>query len=404
MITQTEKLDKNINVENSKKNENLRRIEDSEYFKFEVLYKSKKSAARVGRIYTPHGIIDTPSFVAVGTNGTLKAIDNKTIDELGLQLMFSNTYHLMLQPGSKLIKDAGGIHKFTNRSCPIITDSGGFQVFSLAYGSVHQELKSKGTKKHEGGVLKITEEGVLFRSYRDGQKILLTAETSIAAQKEIGADIIVSFDELPPYHISEQKLKRSLDRTHRWEKRSLDAHLKNPNNQALYAVLHGGIDRDLRKKSCDYLSSLPFDGFAIGGSVGKNREEMFEMLKFLMPHVPTDKPNHLLGIGDIESTKGIVPLGIDTFDSSHPTRCARHGLLFTKNGTLRIAKSGNSQVFRPIEDDCKCYACQNYTLSYIHHLFKAKEMTGLILATIHNVHFMVELMKNYRSCILNDEI
>jgi queuine tRNA-ribosyltransferase len=373
-------------------------------FKFEILHKSKKSRARVGRIYTPHGIIDTPNFVAVGTNGTLKAIDNNLVDELGLQLMFCNTYHLMLQPGSTTIKQAGGIHKFINRKCPIITDSGGFQVFSLAYGTVLEELKSKGTKKYDGGVEKITEEGVLFRSYRDGQKILLTPESSLAAQKDIGADIIVSFDELPPYHICPTKLETSLERTHRWEKRSLDYHLRDPREQALYAVIHGGIDKNLRKKSCEFLTSLPFEGFAVGGSVGKNREEMFEMLKFVMPQLPRDKPNHLLGIADLESIKEIIPLGIDTFDSSHPTRCARHGLLFTKKGTLRIFKSGNSQIFRPIEDDCTCPTCQKYTLAYLTHLFKAHEITGLHLATIHNVHFMVQLLKSYREKICSDQI
>lgn len=373
-------------------------------FKFELLHKSKKSRARVGRIHTPHGIIDTPNFVAVGTNGTLKAIGNHLVDELELQLMFCNTYHLMLQPGPATIRQAGGIHKFINRKCPIITDSGGFQVFSLAYGGVHQELKSKGTKKYDGGVEKITEEGVLFRSYRDGQKILLTPESSLAAQKDIGADIIVSFDELPPYHICPTKLENSLERTHRWEKRSLDFHLRDPRDQALYAVIHGGIDKNLRQKSCQYLTSLPFEGFAVGGSVGKNREEMFEMLRFVMPQLPEDKPNHLLGIADLESIKEIIPLGVDTFDSSHPTRCARHGLLFTKNGTLRIFKSGNSQIFRPIEDDCTCPTCQKYTLAYLTHLFKAHEITGLHLATIHNVHFMVQLLKTYREKILNDLI
>ena len=373
-------------------------------FKFEVLHKSKKSRARVGRIHTPHGVIDTPSFVAVGTNGTLKALDNKTVDELGLQLMFANTYHLLLQPGPKIIKDAGGIHKFANRSNPIITDSGGFQVFSLAYGGVHEELKSKGKKKYESTVAKITEEGVLFRSYRDGAKVLLTPESSIQAQKDIGADIIVSFDELPPYHISQEKLEESLQRTHRWEKRSLDQHLKDKKDQALYAVIHGGIDKQMRKKSCEYLKTLPFDGYAIGGSVGKNRIEMLQMLDFLMPHLPEDKPNHLLGIGDLESIKGMLPLGVDTFDSSHPTRCARHGLLFTKTGLLRIAKSGNSTHFRPIEEDCTCPTCQNYTLAYVYHLFKAKEITGLTLATIHNVHFMIQLMNENRKKILNNEI
>ncbi|KKP24703.1 MAG: Queuine tRNA-ribosyltransferase [candidate division TM6 bacterium GW2011_GWF2_28_16] len=391
-------------LENIINNKNIINNNLNNFFKFEIIYKSKKSRARVGRIYTPHGIIDTPCFVGVGTNGTIKALDNKSLDELGLQLMFANTYHLILQPGSKLIQNAGGIHKFINRKNPIITDSGGFQVFSLAYGGVAQELKSKGQKKHDSSVLKINEEGVLFRSYRDGAKILLTPETSIQAQKEIGADIIVSFDELLPYNTDQKQLLKSLDRTHRWETRSLIEHKKNINNQALYAVLHGGIDKDLRKKSVETLSKLDFDGFAIGGSVGKNRTEMFEMLNFLMPYVPEDKPNHLLGIGDLESISGIIPLGIDTFDSSHPTRAARHGLLFTKNGLLRVFKSGNANNFGPIEAGCNCPACKNYSLAYIYHLFKSHELAGLTLATMHNIYFMIELMKSYREKILNGEI
>ncbi len=373
-------------------------------FKFEVIHQSKKSAARVGRIHTPHGIIDTPSFVAVGTNATLKALDSKAVDEIGLQLLFCNTYHLLLQPGADVVAQAGGLHKFMNRKHPIITDSGGFQVFSLAYGSVADELKSRGTKKHDGTVLKISEEGVLFRSYRDGAKVLLTPETSVDAQKKLGADIIIPFDELPPYHIDSEKLKKSLDRTHRWEKRSLDEHLKNSNGQAMYSVIHGGIDQDLRKQSCDFLTSLPFDGFAIGGSIGKNREEMVELLKFLMPRMPKDKPNHLLGIGDLESIKQIIPLGVDTFDSSYPTRAARHGVLFTKEGLLRILKSVNKTSSSSIEEDCNCFTCKNYTLAYLQHLFKAREISALTLATIHNLHFMVRLMEQYRSDILQDLI
>lgn len=194
---------------------------------FELLHTSKRSRARVGRIHTPHGIIDTPNFVAVGTNGTVKALDNALVSEIGLQLMFCNTYHLMLQPGTDLVREAGGLHRFINRNMPIITDSGGFQVFSLAYGSVADELKSRGTKKEGGSVLKITEEGVLFRSYRDGQKVLLTPESSIAAQKDLGADIIIPFDELPPYHFSSENLKQSLERTHRWEARSRNASSKS---------------------------------------------------------------------------------------------------------------------------------------------------------------------------------
>lgn len=373
-------------------------------FSFEVIHSSKKSRARVGKIHTPHGTIDTPNFVGVATNGSLKALDNKTVNDIGLQLMFCNTYHLMLQPGTEAIKQAGGIHKFINRSAPIITDSGGFQVFSLLYGGYTNEIKSKGTKKRDATVLKITEEGVLFRSYRDGAKILLTPETSIAAQKEIGADIMISFDELPPYHISPEKLKASFERTHRWEKRSLEAHLKNPNNQALYAVIHGGIDLALRKASCHILTQLPFDGYAIGGSVGKDKQEMVSMLNATMPHLPPEKPNHLLGIGDLASLEASIPLGVDTFDSSHPTKAARHGLVFTKQGSLRLLKSGNQQSFRPIEDDCTCFTCQHYTLAFLCHLFKANELAVLTLATIHNLHFMVQLMSNYRNKILQNEI
>jgi queuine tRNA-ribosyltransferase len=372
-------------------------------FRFEIVHQSKKSRARVGRIHTPHGIIDTPNFVAVGTNATLKALDSKTLEDLDLQLLFCNTYHLLLQPGTRIIKKAGGLHTFINRTKPIITDSGGFQVFSLAYGTVKDELKSKGQKKYDSSVAHITEEGVLFRSYRDGSKILLTPESSVQAQKDLGADIIIPFDELPPYHIDPDKLKASLERTHRWEKRSLDEHLKNPNNQAMYAVIHGGIDKNLRQQSGSYLSSLPFDGFAIGGSLGKSREEMIDMLTILMPSLPEDKPNHLLGIGDLASIDQSIKLGVDTLDSSHPTRCARHGLLFTTEGNLKILNSFNKESFEPIDKNCTCFVCRHYTRAYLHHLFKAKELTAYTLATIHNIHFMINLMKKYRTKILQNE-
>ena len=373
-------------------------------FHFELIYQSKRSRARVGRIYTPHGIIDTPNFVGVGTNGTLKALDNATVEQIGLQLMFCNTYHLLLQPGVDVVKQAGGLHSFINRSLPIITDSGGFQVFSLAYGSVADELKSRGTKKQEGHVLKISEDGVLFRSYRNGEKVLLTPESSIAAQKALGADIIIPFDELPPYHISSEALEKSLERTHRWEERSLIAHLENPQQQAMYAVIHGGVDPALRMRSCEFLTRLPFDGFAIGGSMGKTKQEMHEMLSQTMPQLPVDHPNHLLGIGDLESIGFCVPLGIDTFDSSYPTRAARHGVLLTREGPLKIERSGCATDFGPPEKGCSCPTCQQFSLAYLHHLFKAKEMTCMTLATIHNLHFMVQLMESYRQKILGEEI
>ncbi len=373
-------------------------------FKFEILHSSAKSRARVGKITTPHGVIDTPNFVGVGTNGTLKALDNAAVQEIGLQLMFCNTYHLMLQPGTQIVREAGGLHRYINRSMPIITDSGGFQVFSLAYGSVADELKSKGTKKQDGHVLKITEEGVLFRSYRDGAKILLTPESSVAAQKDLGADIIIPFDELPPYHIPDTDLKKSLDRTHRWEERSLIAHLANPHNQAMYAVIHGGIHQNLRQLSCEFLTRLPFDGFAIGGSMGRTKQEMIGMLTATMPFLPLEKPNHLLGIGDLESIDKCVPLGIDTFDSSYPTRAARHGILLTNKGPLKITQSSHARTFLPPEEGCCCSTCRQFSLAYLHHLFKAREMTCMTLATVHNLHFMVALMQRYRQKILSDEI
>lgn len=373
-------------------------------FGFTITNQSKRSRARTGVITTPHGIIETPGFVAVGTNATLKAIDSHTVNEIGLQLMFCNTYHLMIHPGTEVVKQAGGLHQFIHRKNPIITDSGGFQVFSLAYGTVHDELKSKGKKKHDGSVVCVTEDGVLFRSYRDGAPILLTPESSIKAQKDLGADIIIPFDELPPYHMDPKILEESLHRTHRWEKRSLDEHRKNPNNQAMYAVVHGGVDQRLRKMSIEYLSSLPFDGYAIGGSIGKNREEMVELLRHVMPQLPEGKPNHLLGIGDLPSIEQCVQLGIDTFDSSHPTRCARHGLLFTSEGNKKILHASNKTNFRPIDERCTCMVCQKYTLAYLHHLFKAKEVTGHTLATIHNLHFMVQLMADYRRKIIEGEI
>lgn len=373
-------------------------------FSFEILHTSKKSKARVGRIHTPHGIIDTPNFVAVGTNGSLKTLHNTDVTALGLQLMFCNTYHLLLQPGPDVVKQAGGLHKFINRPMPLITDSGGFQVFSLAYGGVAKELKSQGHKRHDGSVLKINEEGVIFRSYRDGLKIHLTPESSVETQKALGADIIIPLDELPPYHIGQNKLIESFERTHRWEERSLNTHLANPNNQAMYAVIHGGVDPDLRKKSCQILGNLAFNGFAIGGSLGKTKDQLVETVECTVPHLPPEAPNHLLGIGDIESIERCLPLGIDTFDSAYPTKAARHGVLLTKKGNLRIERKTHANEFGPIEADCPCPTCQNYSVAYLHHLFKAKEPSAASLASLHNVSFMIEWMKRLRVAILQDSI
>ena len=369
--------------------------------KFEIIHQSKKSRARVGRIHTPHGIIETPNFVPVATNATIKAVDSTVMNQLDVQLMFCNTYHLLLHPGTEVIKAAGGLHNFMQRPAPIITDSGGFQVFSLAYGGVHEELKSKGQKKYPGSIIKIDEEGVKFRSYRDGTPILLTPESSVQAQKAFGADIIVPLDELPPYHTEAKKLRASFERTHRWEARSLEEHLKDQQQQAMYAIVHGGIDPALRKKSCEILANMVFDGFAIGGSLGKTKEEMVSMLTQMMPFLPPEKPNHLLGIGDLPSIEQCIPLGIDTFDSSYPTKCARHGLLLTFNGPIKIEQHQWHNELKHFSD---APLCKEYSAAYLHHLFQAHESVAHTLASIHNIHFMMELMRRYREMILRDEI
>lgn len=378
----------------------LTSTEQQQSFHFEVLYQSKLSRARVGRIYTPHGVIDTPNFVAVGTNGSLKALHNHDLAKMNLQLMFCNTYHLMVQPGTQLIKEAGGLHQFIHRQQPIITDSGGFQVFSLAYASVAKELKGQGGKKHPNSVLKVTEEGVTFRSYRDGRKIFLSPETSVLAQKDLGADIIIPLDELLPFHVNADALKASFARTHRWELRSLFTHLRQRQNQAMFAVIHGGTDPDLRKQSCDLLTKEAFDGFAIGGSLGCDHGQLMSTVSATTPHLPPEKPVHLLGIGDTTSIHQCVPFGIDTFDSSYPTKAARHGMLFTAKGPVKIIRQQHAREFEPIEEGCECQTCRHYTRAYLHHLFKANEPSSASLASQHNLAFILREMQSLRTKIL----
>lgn len=370
-------------------------------FRFEVQYQSKRSRARVGKIITPHGEIETPNFVAVGTNGSLKALPNHLLNEIDLPLMFCNTYHLIVQPGTEVVKAAGGLHKFINRPKPIITDSGGFQIFSLAYGDVAKELKGQGGKKHARSVVKVTEEGVTFRSYRDGRLLTLTPESTVTAQKDLGADIIIPLDELLPFHVSEKRLRLAFERTHRWEIRSLNTHLANPQQQAMYAVVHGGTDLNLRKISCDTLTQHPFDGFAIGGSLGCDHQQLVETVQGTTPHLPQDKPIHLLGIGDLPSIQQCLPFGVDTFDSAYPTKAGRHGLLLSRQGGLKIERKVYATDTAPVEEDCACPTCKHYSRAYLHHLFKAKEPTAAILATIHNVNFMVDWMRSLRVQILS---
>jgi len=384
--------------------------EPRDFFRYELIHQSKKSAARVGRVHTPNGVIETPGYVAVGTNGALKAVPHQELAAAGLDLMFANTYHLMLQPGSDLVASAGGLHEFIGRDAPIITDSGGFQVFSLARPNAEDglEMKSRRATKQKGGdglLIRTNEHGVLFRSYRDGSSVVLTPESSVEAQKSLGADIIIPLDELPPYHIDRAVLERSVYLSHRWEARSLKAHLRDVRQQAMYAVIHGGVDRDLRRMSVEYLTSLPFDGFAIGGSLGKDTAELVELLGHLMPQLPKDRPNHLLGIGDVRSILGSIPHGVDTFDSTFPTRNARHGQLMTRTrGTFNIQRAENASLHEPVCPQCACSLCKTHTASYLHHLFRANEPTAVTLATAHNLHYMGWLMRTQREKILNDEL
>ena len=373
-------------------------------FKFEVLHQSKRSAARVGRITTPHGVIDTPNYVPVATNGVLKAVDNTLLNQHDCQLMFCNTYHLALHPGADIIEKAGGIHKFIGRNRPIITDSGGFQVFSLAYGSVASELKSKGTKKTDNAVIKIDESGVRFRSYRDGKHVHLSPESSIQLQKKIGADIIIPFDELPPFHCNEAQLSTSFARTHRWQERSLQEHLKDKQNQAIYGVVHGGLNMELRRKSCEILTNLGFDGYAIGGSLGKNRDDLIRVMAHCQDHLPTNQARHLLGIADIPSINEGVKYGIDTFDSCYPTRSARHSVGFVGDEKIKLSSGQYKDDFRPIDANCSCWTCKNSTRAFVHHLFKAHEPSAQTLASIHNIQAMMDKMKRLRQQIMDDEI
>ena len=313
-----------------------------------------------------------------------------------------------------------------NRNKPLITDSGGFQVFSLAYGGVQESLDSEGELKRsnrsaqknscnnasfsdDGPPVRVTEEGVHFKSYRDGRKIFLTPESTVEAQKSYGADIIIPLDELPPYHIDPQKLIESVDRSHRWEARSLRKHLEDVRQQAMYCVIHGGVDIGLRSRSVEYLTSLPFDGYAIGGSLGKNTDELVNLLSWMMPMFDEChrqyKPRHLLGIADEKSILEAVKYGIDTFDSCYPTRLSRHGTLLTRAGKINIKSSKFSKQYgMPIDPECSCQTCQHYDRAYLWHLYKAKEPLFMQLATLHNIHYMNDLMREQREGILNGEI
>lgn len=367
-------------------------------FHFEVLKQSRRSQARRGRLTTPHGVIETPAFVGVGTNGSLKSISTVQTRDMGLALMFCNTYHLMLHPGADVIEAMGGLHRFINYSGPLITDSGGFQVFSLAYGSVHNELKSQG-KREQAWVLKLNEEGVTFRSYRDGSVIVLTPESSVIAQQKMGADIIIPLDELPPYHRGPEELRRSFERTHRWMKRSLLQHRREDRPQIMYGVVHGGLDPELRHESIRRLEQDGFEGLALGGSFGKDHDDLRALLAICAPQMDPALPRHLLGIADPLGVSLGIQAGFDTFDSAYPTKVARHGSLLTRAGVLKIRQSQYKQDGRPIEEGCGCTTCAHYTRAYLHHLLKAHEPVFMELASVHNIYHMIALTKEHQKSI-----
>lgn len=359
---------------------------------------------RVGKIETAHGVIETPAFIVVGTKATVKALTPEQVSSLGAEAILANTYHLYLQPGDEILKKAGGLNKFINWPGPTFTDSGGFQVFSLRGGSaskIGSDQIEEDKSVHEK-LVKIDEEGVTFKSIIDGSTHRFTPEKSIEIQHDIGADIIFAFDECTSPHAKYEYQREAMDRTHRWAKRSLDFHKKNSTNrQALFGIVQGGRHKDLRKESAKIIGDMEFNGFGIGGSFDK--EDIYTAVGWVNDILPKNKPRHLLGIGEPVDLFGGIENGVDTFDCVTPTRIARNGSLYTLNGRINILNSEYINNFEKIDQDCSCYTCKNYTLAYLSHLFRAKEMLGATLASIHNLYFIVNLVKDIRKSILDDK-
>jgi len=348
---------------------------------YELQHKNGK--ARAGKVMTPHGEVETPVFMPVGTQATVKTMNPEEVAELGAQIILGNTYHLFLRPGDEIVAKFGGLHKFMNWPGPILTDSGGFQVFSL------------------GAIRKIKEEGVEFRSHIDGSKQFISPEKSINIQNNLGSDIVMLFDECPPGMSTKEYLIPSIERTTRWAKRCIEAH-KRPEDQGLFAIVQGGIYEDLRQKSMDELMEMDesFSGYAIGGlAVGEPREDMYRILDYIVEKLPEDKPRYLMGVGEPVDMLEAVESGIDMMDCVQPSRIGRHGTIFTKYGRLVVKNASYAEDPRPLDEDCNCYVCQNYTRGYIRHLFKAGEMLGSKLATYHNLHFLIRMMNGAREAI-----
>ncbi len=348
-----------------------------------MIKECKDTKARVGKLHTPHGIIETPIFMPVGTQATVKSLSPEELEDLGAQIILSNTYHLYLRPGHDLVQEAGGLHKFMNWDKPILTDSGGFQVFSL------------------GDFRTIKEEGVEFRSHLDGSKHLFTPEKVIEIENALGADIIMAFDECAPYPCSFEYAKDSLERTTRWAERCKKAHQRE--DQALFGIIQGGMYRELREQSAREIISLDFPGYGIGGlSVGEPKELMYEMLDYTVPLIPKDKPRYLMGVGAPDNVVEGIMRGVDMFDCVLPTRIARNGTVMSKRGKIVIRNAKYARDFRPLDSECSCYTCRNYSRAYIRHLLKADEILGLRLTSIHNLHFLLTLVKEIREAILED--
>lgn len=351
---------------------------------YKLIKKDSTSKARRGEITTPHGTIQTPVFMPVGTAAAVKAMRPEQVEELGAEIILSNTYHLYLRPGHEIVKEAGGLHRFMNWNRPILTDSGGFQVFSL------------------GDLRKITEEGVEFRSFIDGSKHMLTPEKSIEVQNALGADIIMAFDECAPYPADRQYVKNSLERTTRWLKRCKEAH-KNTEMQSLFGIMQGGMYRDLREQSAREIVELDLPGYAIGGlSVGEPKEEMCQVLDYAVDLLPEDKPRYLMGVGTPDYLFEGVERGLDMFDCVLPTRIARNGTAMTSHGTVNIKNAKYERDFTPLDPECDCYTCRNYSRAYIRHMFKSNEIMSSMLLSNHNLHFLVNTMKNIRKAIEED--
>jgi len=379
--------------------------------KFKIFKKSKKSKARLGLIETEHGVIETPSLVPVATQGVIKTLTSEEAEETKSQILIANTFYLHLKPGEKIIEQSGGLHKFMNWRKPLMTDSGGFQVFSLGFGQdlgVGKILKYFPGKKKirinhkdQPRFLKITSEGVLFRSPTNGDRLFLGPKESIRIQERIGADIIFAFDECTAPLSSFAYVKKSLERTHKWAKICLQ---EKKSNQAIFGIVQGSRFRKLREQSAEFINSLDFDGFGIGGDLGENKAAMKKILDWTIPWLNESKPRHLLGIGHLEDIKNIIKSGIDLFDCVIPTHYARRGVAFTSHGELDLERQIFLKDKTPLDKKCDCFVCQNYRRNYICHLLRAKEITALKLLTFHNLYFFNDFVEKIRQKIKKGKI